>query len=246
MKAFGTVVFGLVFSLASSLCLAGERKLDIGATEWPPYYGKDLQNGGFMTEIVVEAFKRTGYDAEITFMPWKRALEGAKAGKHDGLYSIWYRKEREEWFVFSDPLPANEIVFYKRKDRNISFETFEDLKPYTIGVVRGYASPPGFDEASLNTSLAKDDEENLRKLHKGRVDLVLTDKITGKFIADTRMPDAAPDLEWLDPPLHVEIQYLVFSKKAGDYAARLVAFNLGLAEIRADGTLTAIMAKHGF
>ena len=60
MKAFGTVVFGLALSLASSFCLAGERKLDIGTTEWPPYYGKDLQNGGFMTEIVVEAFKRAG------------------------------------------------------------------------------------------------------------------------------------------------------------------------------------------
>ena len=60
MKAFGTVVFGLALSLASSLCLAGERKLDFGTTEWPPYYGKDLQNGGFMTEIVVEAFKRAG------------------------------------------------------------------------------------------------------------------------------------------------------------------------------------------
>jgi polar amino acid transport system substrate-binding protein len=247
MKAFGTVVFGLfLFFFASSLCLAGERKLEIGTTEWPPYYGQDLQNGGFMTEIVVEAFKRVGYDAEIKFMPWKRALEGAKAGKHDGLYTVWYRKEREEWFVFSDPLPANEVGFYKRKDKNISFEIFADLKPYTIGVVRGYALPPGFDEASLKTSLAKDDEENLRKLHKGRVDLVLTDKITGKFILDTSIPDAVSDLEWLDPPLHVDIQYLVFSKMAGDYAARLVAFNRGLAEIKADGTLKAIMAKHGF
>jgi polar amino acid transport system substrate-binding protein len=72
------------------------------------------------------------------------------------------------------------------------------------------------------------------------------DKITGKFILDTSIPDAVSDLEWLDPPLHVDIQYLVFSKMAGDYAARLVAFNRGLAEIKADGTLKAIMAKHGF
>ena len=78
MKTFGSVVFALALSLASSLCLAGERKLEIATTEYPPYYGKDLENGGFMTEIVVEVFKRAGYDAEIKFLPWKRALEGRR------------------------------------------------------------------------------------------------------------------------------------------------------------------------
>jgi polar amino acid transport system substrate-binding protein len=247
MKTFWSVVFALALSLASSLSLAGEGKLEIAATEYPPYYGKDLENGGFLTEIVVEALKRAGYDAEIKFLPWTRAFEGTKAGKHDGLYSVWYRKEREEWCVYSDPIPpANETGFYKRKDKDISFKTIEDLKPYTIGVGRGYGLPPGFEEASLKISRVKDDEVSLRKLHKGRVDLVLTDRILAKFIIDTKIPEAVTDLEWMDPPVQVEIQHLVFSKKAGDYAARLVAFNRGLAEIKADGTLKAIMAKHGF
>ncbi len=85
MKTFGSVVFALALSLANSLCLAGERKLEIATIEYPPYYGKDLENGGFMTEIVVEALKRAGYDAEIKFLPWKHALEGIKAGKHNGM-----------------------------------------------------------------------------------------------------------------------------------------------------------------
>ncbi len=247
MKTFGSVVFALALSLASSLCLAGERKLEIATTEYPPYYGKDLENGGFMTEIVVEVLKRAGYDAEIKFLPWKRALEGTKAGKYDGLYTVWYRKEREEWFVYSNPIPpANEIGFYKRKDKDISFKTNEDLKPYTIGVTRGYALPPGFDQASLKISRVKDDEVSLRKLHKGRVDMVLTDKILGKFIIDTKIPEAVPGLVWLDPPVLVEFQHLVFSKKVGDFAMKLADFNRGLAEIEADGTLNAIIARHGF
>ncbi len=247
MKIFGSVVFALALSLTNSLCLAGERKLEIATTEYPPYYGKDLENGGFMTEIVVEALKRAGYDVEIKFLPWKRALEGIKAGKHDGLYTVWYRKEREAWLVYSDPIaPANEVGFLKRKDEDISFKTIEDLKPYTIGVTRGYALPPGFDQASLKISWEKDDEVSLRKLHKGRVDLVLTDRILGKFIIDTKIPEAVPDLVWLDPPVLVEFQHLVFSKKAGNFAMRLANFNRGLAEIEADGTLNAIITRHGF
>ena len=117
---------------------------------------------------------------------------------------------------------------------------------YTIGLARGYVLPPGFDEVSLKLSRVKDDEMSLRKLHKGRVDLVLTDKIVGKYIIETKIPDAVPDLEWLDPPLTVEFNYVVFSKKAGDYAAKLTDFNRGLAEIKADGTLATIAAQHGF
>jgi polar amino acid transport system substrate-binding protein len=247
MKALGAVTVGLAIAFVGSVCVADDNKLSIVADNYPPYYGKELRNGGLLTEIVAEAFKRAGYDVEIKFMPWKRALEGAKAGKHDGLFTLWYREEREEWFVYSDPMsPASEIGFYKRKGSEIYFQTFEDLKPYTIGVGRGYATPPGLDEASLKTSLARDDEENLRKLHKGRIDLALTDKLVAKYIINTRIPDAAPHLEWLPPTLHVETNHFAISRKAENFNMKLADFNRGLAAIEADGTLKAIIAKHGF
>ena len=147
---------------------------------------------------------------------------------------------------FSDDLPANELGFYKRTDRDISFETLEDLKPYTFGVVRGYAVPPGFGEAGLKTALANDDEANLRKLHKGRLDLVLIDRLMAKHIIETHLPEAARILEWLDPPVHIDFQHLVISKSVPDHDAILARFNEGLASMKADGTLKAIMARHGF
>jgi polar amino acid transport system substrate-binding protein len=244
MRHLSALVIALM--IVCSPAIAAERTLNIVAYDYPPYFSKDLENGGFMAEIIVEAFKRSGHDVEILFLPWKRALEGIKNGKHDGLFTIWYRPEREEWFIYSDPLPANQLGFYKRKDQNFSFETIEDLKPYTIGVGRGYALPPGFEEASLKISEVKDDEVSLRKLHKGRVDLVLTDKILGKYIIDTRIPEAISDLEWLEPAVHIDIQYLVISKKAPDYDDILASFNEGLAAMRADGTLKSIMTDHGF
>ena len=247
MKALGAVAVGLAIAFTGSVCLAAGNKLNTVADNYPPYYGKELRNGGVLTEIVVESLKRVGYDVEIKFVPWKRALEGAKAGKYDGLFTLWYREEREEWFVYSDPIsPASETGFYKRTDKDISFETFEDLKPYTIGVGRGYATPPGLDEASLKTSLAKDDEENLRKLHKGRVDLALTDKLVAKYIIDSRIPDAAPDLKWLPPTLHVETNHFAISRKAENFNTKIADFNRGLAAIEADGTLEMIIAEHGF
>ena len=240
------VALAMVLVAFCSPAFAAERTLNLAATEFPPYYGKDLEGNGFLTEIIREAFSRSGYDTKIKFLPWKRALEGAKRGKYDGLFSVWHRPEREEWFVFSDPLPANELVFFKHKNKDISFGSYEDVSPYTIGVVRGYALPPGFEEAGLKTALANDDEQNLRKLHKGHLDLVLVDKIQAQYIIGSTFPEAAAELEWLDPAVHVDVQYLVISKKAADHEALLADFNAGLAAITADGTLKAIMAKHGF
>ncbi len=240
------VALFVAMALGSLAATAGERKLEIAATEFPPYYGKDLDGKGFFSEIVREAFRRSGHEAEIKFLPWKRAFEGAKQGKYDALYSVWHRPEREEWFVFSDPLPANELGFFQHKDSKISFSDYDALKPYTIGVVRGYASPPGFDDAGLKTSLAVDDEQNLRKLHKQRVDLVLVDRIVATHIIQSQIPEALAVLEWLDPPAHVDIQYLVASLQVSDHAEIVARFNAGLAEMTADGTLQTIMAKNGF
>ncbi len=79
MKTFGSVVFALALSLASSLCLAGERKLEIATTEYPPYYGKDLENGGFMMVDVQDIgihddankqrYRMMGYPGSVVFSP---------------------------------------------------------------------------------------------------------------------------------------------------------------------------------
>lgn len=241
------IFLALTIVLATALAgKAADKNLSIAATEWPPFYGADLDDNGFMSEIIRTALTRRGYTADIEFLPWKRALASAKAGKHDALYTVWYREEREEWFLFSDALPSNELVFFKRRDADISSSKYEDLKDYTIGVVRGYAPPPGFEEAGLKTALSNNDEENLRKLTKGRVDLVLTDRIVAQHIINTKMSDITGELDWIAPPVHEDIQYLVISKAAEGSEAILSEFNAGLAEITEDGTLKSIMAKHGF
>ncbi len=225
---------------------AGEQNIAIVATEYPPYYGSELQNNGFISEIVVAAFDRSGYDTTVRFLPWQRAFDGTKAGKHAVLYTMWYRKEREQWFEFSDALPANEVGFFKRAGDDISFNNFEDLKPYTIGVVRGYVNPPGFDEAGLTTEVVDNDALNLNKLLHGRIDLVLIDKIVGQHILNINHAQHKHEVEWMKPPVTVETQHLVVSKRAPDSRTILDDFNRGLAAIIADGTVTQIMQKHGF
>ncbi|EPJ50437.1 MAG: putative amino acid ABC transporter, periplasmic component [Osedax symbiont Rs2] len=233
----------LIYSLPT---IAHEKKVLLAYVEYPPYYGQSLENGGPITEIIVQAFNQVGYEVKLKFVPWARGLKGTKQGIYDGLFTAWYREEREEWFVFSAPLPPNKIGFYKRKGQNIKFNSFEDLKPYKIGVVRGHVNPTGFKETNLKTTLAATDSANLRLLTMNRIDLALTDKALGRYIIRTELREQENKLEWIDPPVEVVNQYLIISKQAKNFQMKLDAFNLGLKKLTESGELNKILLKHGF
>lgn len=232
--------------LWSPFLLSEEKNVSLSYVSYPPYYDKDLELGGPLSEIIVAAFADQGYRVRREQLPWSRAIKWTEEGKFDGLYSAWYREEREEHFAFSSPLPGNELVLFKQKKTQISFKDYKDLKPYSIGVVRGYANPPGFDEADLNLAAVTTDKQNLLKLADSRIDLALVDKALGKYILKTELPsDKASQIDWIEPPLKVENQYLMFSKKAPDYQQKLEAFNKGLKVITENGELQRILEKHG-
>ena len=223
---------------------AAQNKVVLAASEYPPYMGEKLPGQGFITEIIVTAFERVDYEVEVKFFPWARGLEKTKEGHYDGMIGIWQRKEREQWFVFSAPLPPNEIGFYKRVSETIPFERFEDLKPYKIGVVRGYGNPPGFAEADyLKKSVVTDDAQNLKMVALGRIDLALVDRALAQYLIDTKLQDYKNVLEWMDPPLETVDQHLGISKKVANYQQKLADFGRGLKLITEDKTLAASSAK---
>jgi polar amino acid transport system substrate-binding protein len=214
-------------------------------TAYPPYYGPDLPKNGVITQIVTEALKRGGYTLKVDWLPWARALHDAQDGKADGAMGIWRSKEREQYFVYSSAMAPNQIGFYKRADAPISFKALSDLKPYKIGVVRGYANPKAFDDAKLTTDEAGDDEANLRKLGAGRIDLVLIDKGVAMHLIDSKLHEYKGKLVWLDPAVDKLPMYVGFSKKAPGYEKKLAAFNKGLKEMEADGTLAKLISQAG-
>ena len=47
--------------------VAQDKKIVLATDPWPPFYGPDIKNGGYLTEIVKESFKRVGYDCKVEF-----------------------------------------------------------------------------------------------------------------------------------------------------------------------------------
>jgi polar amino acid transport system substrate-binding protein len=237
------LIGGLLYLTMAS---AAANEIELLTAPYPPFHGPNLRNQGPLTEIVVEAYKKVGYRVAVKFLPWARALKLAKEGKADGLHGAWYAAEREQWFVYSQRLPGSEVVFYKRKGTGPqTFTSYEALRPYTIGIVRGYRNPPAFDAANLHTAVTDSDKTNLRILAAKRVNLILIDRYTARSILETELPEHRDHLEALEPAVEALSLYLLISKKAADYQTKVDDFNKGLERLRVEDGIERIMKEHG-
>jgi polar amino acid transport system substrate-binding protein len=221
-----------------------EGKVILVTDEWSPYYGSGLKEGGFLADIAKTAFKRVGIECEVQFFPWNRAFNTAKNGMYDGVLGGFYLKEREAYFAFSKPIGESHLVFVSWKNSGISWKKLEDLRNHSIGTVRGYRYTNAFDDAAwLEKIPAASTEANLKLLVDHRLDLMLDAREVVLYLLKTTYPGTQVDI--LDPPLATNALHVMFSKKCPEWENKVKAFDRGLAMIKADGTVSSIMAKSG-
>jgi polar amino acid transport system substrate-binding protein len=240
------LMFAVCLLFFFTIVHAGE-KVVLATLDWEPYVGQNMKNNGYVAQVVKEAFKRGGLDVEFKFYQWSRVVGLTKAGKVDGYFPEYYAEGVKEYAAFSASLPGGPLGFFKRTDQEISFNTLKDLEGYKIGVVKDYVNTKEFDEAPfLTRDPAKDDLTNLKKLAAGRLDLMVADKFVGKYLLNTNMPDKASAIEFMAKPLAEPELFVCISNKAKAQANLIKAFNKGIEQMKADGSLDQILKDHGF
>lgn len=232
----------LLLSSYTPDALAG-RELQLVATNYPPFYADNLPEQGGVAQVVKEAFKRQGYDASLKFYPFARAALLVKTGQADAIVGLWYRKEREQWAQYSAPIQPVQIVFYKRKDHSLSFSQLSDLKPYTIGIGRGYANPPEIFAAGLTTEESNSDEMNLKKLFLKRIDLILIGNNLARYLIKKGPVEYADAFEPVGQPIATEVFHLGVSLAIADHQQLVADFNQGLISMKNDGRLSTILSQ---
>lgn len=230
--------------------VAARDAVNLASIEYPPYTGEQLKHDGVITQIIQEAYARVGYEVGIRYYTAAKAAKITEAGGVDGLAIVRMRRERKNWVLYSDPMPATEVVFYKRKNMEIPFDgkNYLALWSYSFGTGTGFDNPEGFDpvlRGQTHVRVFRDDLEVLRKLEAGRIDLAIIDKFIAQYVLNTQMPESVEALDWIGPPLSTEPNYLAISRKAPQAQKKLDDFNRGLAMLAQDGRIHAILAEHG-
>ena len=244
MKKF---LFGLII-FCFSVSYIQARQITMVTVDWEPYYASSLKNDGAYTEIVKTAFKRVGHQATISFLPWTRALKYVKDGKYDIVMGAFYNEERDKIYYFSDSCMTLHSGFVAHKNLGItSYKSMQDLKPYRIGVNRGWIYTPEFDSADyLKKDEATNQMINFRKFIMKRVEIIaITIEIFKYELSKTKDHDMS-EFVVLDPLLDKKGLHLMMGRKIPDHKKVIADFNRGLKEIREDGTYGSILSDHGF
>lgn len=238
-----TLALALLLLLAPAPARADAFRL--ATLDYPPYsVARGAAVTGIAAETVRAAFSRLGHEARIEILPWAEALDQAKRGEIDGVFTIFRTPEREEFLDFSREALADQVmVLLARSGRGLEIEALSALAGKNIGVVRGLSYGPVFDQAVKSGVLPRitpfaSGEETLKALLAGRVDLAVSNRYGAMDIL-TRLGRSA-DTEELSPPLETVPSYLAFSKRK-NLAALRDAVDSTLVEMRRDGTLQSIL-----
>ena len=254
MKNLGLMIivgfFG--FILAAQ---AANPKVRLVTTTWAPYVFNNSSYHGYAYEIVTAAFAAAGYQVDIQFKPWKQALADVKTGKADAIFPEYISPERQKNLEFSQPFSGGPIVLYKSRDTKFDVPVeliksnqpalFNQMKDYKFGIVYGYSNTPAFDS---NNNLIKryviNDLENLKQLYRGKVDFIVIDKFTAEYlIHQTLGKQYAKLLAPIYPPLGFKKFYLAVANNNSTQKKLLQVFNRGLAKIKRNGGLAAILDR---
>jgi len=236
----------VVFALFASRGFLQAETLKIATLDREPYTGHSLKGGGFCSEIVTEVFRKAGYTVKIDFITWDKAIDEGTKGNYDAVFPEYYSKERIKDFTYSNFFTNSLLGFYQRKGSNIKYKTIRDLAPYKIGVIKGYANTEEFDKATYLKKIESDsDEENLRKLAMGELDLIVIDKLVAQHLISTKMSGETGKLVSVEPPLQIQPLFVIFPKKLSQSDKRLKDFNKALDELTKAGSITDIMKRSG-
>lgn len=181
--------------LATPVCAGALR---IAVDDFPPY---SLWHNGIPQGSDVELAKRfcTALGLKPSFQRCTRSecLAMLRKGKADVMFGIKRRPSRDEYLRFSgQPLRIhNDTLFWVRKGSGTRLDRHTDLYGKTVGVIKGYALSPRFDNDPRIERFPQADPVKLFKLlMAGTVNIVALDRERGR--AALAKTDFA---KWIEP-----------------------------------------------
>lgn len=244
-----------IFAAPAPACAT--QTLTIRADEWCPYNcTPDSDKPGYMIEVLQAIFEPQGVAVEYANMPWARALDSVGKGRFAAV--VGAGATEAEGFVYpSEPFGFSANSFFTRAGESWQYTGMDSLADKRVGVILDYEYSPVLNpyfesqKASGNAQFASGNEPlvtNIKKLVAGRVDVIIDDKnVVQHTAADLGMLQdiryAGNDIN----PSNMQDNYLyvAFSPAMEKSAEWARMFDEGIARMRADGTLNAILARYG-
>ena len=238
MACMSVMLIGCGTSSDGAAAAGGNTLVMATNAAFPPYeYVENGEYVGIDVEIAQAIAKELGMELEIKDVEFGSIIAGVESGKFNmGMAGMTVTDERKENVDFSDTYAIARQVVIVREGSGIT--SLDDLEGLTIGVQQGttgdlYATDDYGDDHIERYAKGM---EAVQALTQGKVDAVIIDNEPARvFITENE------GLIILDEA-YADEEYAIAVKKGN--TELLNRINAALAELKADGTLDAIVAKY--
>ncbi len=228
----------VIISLLVSIYSFSAEKVYLTSLEWPPYAGRSLPEGGASVAVAKAAFKAAGYDLEVDFLPWSRAVNEAKdaSSKYSGYFPEYYSEGIKKEFLFSNEIGSGPLGFVENKKNIVQWDSIESLSAHIIGVVQDYVNTQEFDarvaSGDQRVQAVTSDTINIRKVLGGRIPLAVIDSNVFEYILKTEPSlKGASEKVQMNAKLLEDKKLFICFKKTAEGQKMADIFNRGLGKI---------------
>jgi len=230
----------LLALLAMTTSLAAQPWRVVGDEQFAPYSfvtAEDDTPRGLDVELVDAVLREAGVDHEIRLYPWQRVKRMLDRGEVQMAFQFAGTPQRQQQYELVGPLRSGSTVFMTTARTALSdWKSLDDLSPYVIGQVRGYAYEEEFDRADLaRDTSAQNPRQLVSMLLAGRIDIIVGDRVQLQYFV--REQRAQEQVRILPRPLIQMPRFVAFAK--GD-SERARIFSEALVRLRQAGTLNRI------
>lgn len=230
----------LLALLAMTTSLAAQPWRVVGDEQFAPYSfvtAEDDTPRGLDVELVDAVLREAGVDHEIRLYPWQRVKRMLDRGEVQMAFQFAGTPQRQQQYELVGPLRSGSTMFMTTARTALSdWKSLDDLSPYVIGQVRGYAYEEEFDRADLaRDTSAQNPRQLVSMLLAGRIDIIVGDRVQLQYFV--REQRAQEQVRILPRPLIQMPRFVAFAK--GD-SERARIFSEALVRLRQAGTLNRI------
>ncbi|MCG5242583.1 substrate-binding periplasmic protein [Azospirillum doebereinerae] len=222
-------------------------KLDlVTGTDFAPFTGDDLPNGGLITELVQRAFAAVGQTHELRFIPWRRGYDGVVSGRFLATFPYVRTPERERDALFSEPvITMRQLVYLSAKPR-MAFNGPADFRGRVVCAPGGYALPAELDVLFRQGALTRETPSSLsacvRMVALGRADAFVINEHAGN--AAVAQAEAQDSVRAAEKPYAVVTEHLIVGRGTPGATGVIDAFNAGLKILKESGAYDETVARH--
>lgn len=175
----------LITTIGSCSLSLHAMPLTINTEEYPPFSYSDDQGQiiGSATLLLRDALRQADIEAYFRLLPWARAYTEARLRENHCVYSTTRTGEREALFHWVGPLVVNEWAAFSLAERGLSIDSLSGLDAWRVGSFREDAVGNYVATRGINVLLAPTERENIARLEAGLLDVIVTGKATGEFMA---------------------------------------------------------------